>query len=147
MPLIVVGRVQKLFISQSNSHDRHSLQTMQLDCHGIIGDKYYQKSSERSILITSLDSYRLAHEHGIAMEHASLGENLLIDYNPYELQQGDRLHIGSAILAITQHCTLCEHLASIDARVPKLLKDDRGIFAKVIQAGKITVNDEIYLDK
>ncbi len=74
-----------------------------------------------------------------------MGENLLIDYNPYHLQAGARLKIANVTLEISQHCTLCKSFTKIDAKLPKLLKDDRGIFAKVIKSGSIKEGDDIYL--
>ena len=63
------------------------------------------------------------------------------------LRPGARLTIGDLELEISQNCTLCKSLAKIDARLPKLLKDDRGVFAKVISSGTIRKGDNIYLLK
>jgi MOSC domain-containing protein YiiM len=40
---------------------------------------------------------------------------------------------------------MCDHLSKIDESLPTLLKDDRGIFAKVIEGGVIKKEDKIYL--
>jgi MOSC domain-containing protein YiiM len=53
--------------------------------------------------------------------------------------------MGEVLLQISQNCTICDHLSSIDEKLPDLLKDDRGIFAKVIKGGVIKKGDEIYL--
>jgi MOSC domain-containing protein YiiM len=140
-----LGQVIQLFISKRNQKERQEKKAFKVDKKGILEDKYYNSNIERSILITSLESYQLAQDYNINMPHASLGENLLIDYNPYHLSAGTILKIGSAILEISQNCTLCEHLSSIDKRLPSLLKHDRGIFAKVIKEGKINKEDIIYL--
>jgi MOSC domain-containing protein YiiM len=116
-----------------------------LDTKGIVKDKHYDKNIERSVLIASLDSYELVKRHGIDAPYSALGENLLIDYNPYHLATGARLKIGNITLEISQHCTLCKSLTKVDVRLPKLLKDDRGIFAKVIESGSIKEGDDIYL--
>jgi MOSC domain-containing protein YiiM len=79
------------------------------------------------------------------MPFGSLGENILIDYNPYHLTAGDQLRIGEVLLEISQNCTMCDHLSKIDENLPTLLKDDRGIFAKVIKGGVIQPGDEITL--
>ena len=98
------------------------------------------------MLISSLESYEMAKEQlDVEMPYGYLGENILIDYNPYHLPAGNRLKIGSAVFEITQNCTLCNHLSKLDKRIPKLLRDDRGIFAKVIEAGDVNVGDDIYL--
>ncbi|WP_415407028.1 MOSC domain-containing protein [Sulfurovum sp. CS9] len=138
-----VGNVSSLFYSTANG--RTSTAELLLDTKGIVKDKHYNKNIERSVLIASLDSYALAKNHGIDVPYGALGENLLIDYNPYHLQAGARLKIANVTLEISQHCTLCKSFTKIDAKLPKLLKDDRGIFAKVIKSGNIKEGDDIYL--
>ena len=137
-----VGNVSSLYYSTANG--RTSTAELLLDTKGIIKDKHYNKNIERSVLIASLDSYELVKSHGIDAPYSALGENLLIDYNPYHLPTGSRLKIGNVILEISQHCTLCKSLTKVDGRLPKLLKDDRGIFAKVIESGCIKEGDDIY---
>jgi len=115
-----------------------------LDEKGVINDKHYNLDLDRSVLITSLDSYKLIKKSNIDVNYGSLGENILIDYNPYNLDIGSRFQVGSVILEISQYCTLCKSFAKLDSRLPKLLKSDRGIFAKVLEPGTINIDDIIY---
>lgn len=140
-----VGNVIDLFISVQGSSNRIEKESFHLDPRGIIEDKYYDKNIHRSVLITSQESYTLVNDHEIQMPMGALGENILIDYNPYHLNPGDQLRMGEVVLQISQNCTICDHLSSIDERLPELLKDDRGIFAKVIEGGMIKKGDEVYL--
>lgn len=140
-----VGKVYSLFYSPSTG--RTFTENLDFDRYGIMGDKHYSKKIERSVLIASMDSYLLAKKHQIDATYGTLGENILIDYNPYHLPTGSRLKIGDVVLEITQHCTLCKSLAKVDSNLPKLLKDDRGIFAMVIESGSIGSGDDIYLLK
>ena len=138
-----VGNVSSLFYA---SIDGSTLvQELELDKIGILKDKHYSKNIDRAVLITSKDSYDIAKKNDIDVSYGSLGENLLIDYNPYSLQSGARLKVSNVILEISQHCTLCKSFTKIDAKLPKLLKDDRGIFARVIEPGNIKEGDDIYL--
>ena len=138
-----VGKVSSLFYSPPAG--RTTVTSFDLDSKGIVSDKHYNKSIDRSVLITSLESYTLAITHGINVSYGALGENILIDYNPYHLTAGTKLKIGKVTLEISQPCTLCKSLTNIDSKLPKLLKDDRGIFAQVIESGSINEDDEIYL--
>lgn len=140
-----IGKVTTLFISVQGSSTRVRKDTFSLDPKGIVEDKYYDTNINRSVLITSEESYTLANKHNIQLPFGSLGENILIDYNPYHLTAGDQLRIGDVILEISQNCTMCDHLSKIDKNLPTLLKDDRGIFARVIEGGVIKKEDEIYL--
>lgn len=145
MRSIQVGKVLALFISPQSSAAPIQKTEIQVDEKGMLGDKHYDTDTQRSVLITSIESYTLAKVHQIEMPHSALGENLLVDYNPYTLPLGTKLQIGNTILEITQNCTLCNHLSKIDKKLPKLLKRDRGIFAKVAKKGSIKVEDTIYL--
>lgn len=138
-----IGTISSLFCSTT---DGRTLATeLLLDTKGIVKDKHYNKNIERSVLIASLYSYQLAQKNGIDAPYGALGENLLIDYNPYHLAAGSRLKIADVTLEISQHCTLCKSLTKVDAKLPKLLKNDRGIFAKVMESGTIKEGDDIYL--
>jgi MOSC domain-containing protein YiiM len=139
----ILGNILSLFIMQEEQQQKTSLI---LDSNGVHGDKHYNKKIERSILITSMESYTLVKEElNISMPYGYLGENLLISGNPYALQAGTQLYIGDTILEVTQHCTLCQHLSALDRRIPKLLRNDRGIFAKVIKGGEISINHSVYI--
>ncbi|MDT8337919.1 MAG: MOSC domain-containing protein [Sulfurimonas sp.] len=140
-----VGKIIELFISTKESSTRVNRSTIELDLLGIIGDKFYDKDNSRSILITSSDSYNLTKDYNIDMPYGYLGENLLMDYNPYSLSMGSRLQIGTAMFEISQNCTICNHLSVLDKRIPKLLKNDRGIFAKVVTPGKVSKGNDVYL--
>ena len=140
-----VGKVIDLFISVTGSSIRVEKESFNLDPKGIIEDKYYDKNIQRSVLITSKASYDLATKHHIGLPFGSLGENILIDYNPYHLTPKDQLRIGEVLLQISQNCTMCDHLSNIDENLPTLLKDDRGIFARVIEGGSIKKGDSVSL--
>ncbi len=143
MLLVKVAKILELHYSTNNT--KVLSPKLVLDKKGILGDKYYNKDRQRSVLIASHDSYKLAKKNGINIPYGVLGENILIDYNPYHLKSGVKLEVGSVVLEITQNCTLCNSLAKIDAKLPKLLQDDRGIFAKVIRSGTVYQGDNIYL--
>lgn len=140
-----VGHVLNLFVSHSGVSERLEKNELSFDTLGVIEDKFYNKNIQRSVLIASIDSYNLIKNYGLEMPFGYLGENILLDYNPYALEVGRVLKIGETLLEITQHCTICNHLAVIDVKIPTLLKNDRGIFAKVVGNGDIRVADDVYL--
>ena len=140
---ILVGKVLDMFISTSNG--RLNKKKLSLDAKGVLEDKYYNKNVQRSVLLATVESYELALSHGITAPYSALGENILMDYNPYHLEEGSRLQIGELILEISQHCTLCQSFAKIDEKLPEILKNDRGVFSKVIKEGTIEQGDNIYL--
>lgn len=140
-----IGQVLELFVSKEKETTRSQRAVIELDENGVLEDKFYAKSLERSVLLTSIDSYELALNNGIEMSHGLLGENILIDYNPYNLPIGTKLKVGEVTLEVTQSCTICNHLSTIDETLPVLLKDDRGVFVKVIESGFIKTGEKLHL--
>jgi len=140
-----VGKILELFISQEGNSNRIVKEKLYLDSAGVIDDKFYNKDINRSVLISSLKSYNIADENNISISYGALGENILMNYNPYHLAVGTQIKIGEVILEISQSCTLCKSLTKVDKKLPKVLKNDRGVFTKVIKSGFIHQNDKITL--
>ena len=138
--LINTGSVQELYFSVKGL-PRVNPNEIFADKQGVQEDKFYAKEVNRSVLIASMESYELAIKSGIDVPKGSLGENILIDINPYFLSVGSKIEIGDVILEITQNCTICNSLAKVDENLPEILKSDRGIFAKTIKSGKIRKGD------
>ena len=134
-----LGRVLSLFKS------KQKVDEILLDESGIVGDKFYAKDINRSVLLISQDSYDLAKKENITVKDGALGENILLSFNPYSFKLGTKIIIGDVVLEISQNCTICNSLSCIDKKLPKLLKNDRGIFAKVLKGGVIKTNDKIFL--
>jgi MOSC domain-containing protein YiiM len=142
----LLGNVIKLYISNTKTKQKEELTNIYCDENGVVGDKFYKKDKNRSILLSSLQSYDLAKNNNIDIEYGLLGENILLDFDPKDLEIGSIIKIGDLKLQIAQECTLCKHLSSIDNKLPKLLKKDRGMFAYALNSGDIKVGDKVYLD-
>ena len=138
-----VGNILSLHISRSDN--RECVESLDVDSSGVVGDKFYGKNPNRSILITTAMSYALADENGISLSVGDLGENIVMNFNPYTLDANSRFKIGEVLFEISQHCPVCKGLSAVDKRLPKLLKEGRGIFVKAVTSGTITVSDRIYL--
>lgn len=138
-----IGQIKQLFISSVEEKKRVSQNSINVDTKGIVDDKYYDTDQDRSILLSPIHAYELMKENDIEASYGQLGENILIDFNPYDFEEGTQLYIGDAILKITIECTICKLLTKINNKVPKLLKRDRGVFAKVIKEGTLNINDSV----
>ena len=142
------AKVLQLYISTGDkTNPRLEVDSITVDPKGVVNDKFYAKDANRAILLASKTAYKLAEENNIELENGALGENIYLDINPCSLIPGDKLVIGDVSFEITQNCTLCKGLSSINAKLPKLLKDDRGIFAKALHKGSISVGDKIKFDR
>ena len=139
-----LGTVEDLYISKHDVKDRLNQSEIVLDEDGVFIDKFYGKDKARSVLITSVFSYEKSLNEKIKISSGQLGENILVDFPLNKLNIGDQLDIGEVTLQITQNCTMCTHLSDIDERLPELLQEDRGIFAKVLKGGIIKTEDIVY---
>lgn len=141
----VLGSVVELFVSKEDKI-REQKEALTLELDGVCEDRFKGKDITRSILVVSLKSYEMAKQKGIDISKGDLGENILVDFDPYALEGGTKLRIGSAVIEISQRSSLCSSLSKINNKLPKLLKDKRGIFAKVICDGQVSVGDDISLN-
>lgn len=105
---------------------------------GIENDKFAGKKLDQTVMIVGLKSYEIAKEKGINLEFGCLGENILLDFDPHELEIGTNLIFQDAIIQITQVCTVCSHLSVFDETLPLLLKGHRGVYCKIINGGLIS---------
>jgi MOSC domain-containing protein YiiM len=69
--------------------------------------------------------YEIAKENNIDLVYGSLGENILLDFDPHEFKVGDIFYINNCAIQITESCTV-------------LLKNNRGLYCKIISDGEIT---------
>ncbi len=134
----------KLYISTGDpKNPRKECDCIKVDPQGVLEDKFYAKDPNRTILLSSIKSYEIAKQNGIELQEGLLGENIYIDIDPYTLLPGDELEIGEVRFAITQNCTLCKGLSQIDSKLPKLLKNDRGVFVRALGSGVVSVGDKV----
>src|SRR5690606_9861450 len=108
--------------------------------YGIEFDKFAGKKLDQTVLIVGIKSYEIAKNNGVFLEYGSLGENVLLDFDPHEFEVGTCFKIAEAIIQITQICTVCNHLAIFNDNLPKLLKEHRGVYCRILNSGVILNN-------
>lgn len=137
----LLGTAVKLFVSKTEQ--REEKRSLMLEFDGVCEDKFKGKDIQRSVLLVPLSSYELAKKNNINLTIGELGENILIDFDPHSFESGTKLQVGNAIVEISHKSSLCPSLSKISSKLPKLLKDRRGVFAKVICDGEIHKGDSI----
>lgn len=141
-----IGKVLEIFSAtkESSGLPRPKVKELNLiENFGIENDKFAGKKLEQTVMIVGLKSYEMALEEGINLEFGSLGENILLDFDPHNLEVGTNLIIGETIIEITQVCTVCNHLSVFDKNLPQLLKAHRGLYCKIIKSGFIFKDMEV----
>ena len=136
----ILGSVVEVFSATKNSSGlpRPRVEKLILiEGFGIENDKFAGDELHKTVMIIGLKSYKIAKEKGIDLARGSYGENILLDFDPHTLNIGDRLKIGNSVVEITEKCTLCNHLSVFGAKLPKLIKNHRGLYCKIIKSGEI----------
>jgi MOSC domain-containing protein YiiM len=136
-----LGKVLKTFSATKESRGLPRPQVASLNLiegFGIENDKFAGKKLEQTVMIVGLESYEIALKNGIKLEYGSLGENILLDFDPHDLSVNQELIIGTSVIQITQVCTICNHLNVFDEKLPTLLKNHRGLYCKILKNGIIS---------
>ncbi len=135
-----IGKVIDIFSAKKGQSGLPRPKVNSLDLisgFGIRNDKFAGQDENRSVMIVGIDSYNLAKKHDINLEFGSLGENILLDFDPHKYEIGTIFQIGNTKIQTTQNCTICNHLSVFHKRLPIIVKKCRGIYCKIIKNGRI----------
>ena len=142
----ILGEVLEVFSStkESSGLPRPKVESLNLiKDYGIEFDKFAEKNLDQTVMIVGLKSYELAKSFNIDLQFGSLGENILLDFDPHDFEVGKYFKIDEAIIQITQICTVCNHLSVFNEDLPKILQGQRGVYCKIIESGKILKNMKV----
>ncbi len=142
----ILGEVLEVFSAtkESSGLPRPKVESLNLiKDYGIEFDKFAEKNLDQTVMIVGLKSYELAKSFNIDLELGSLGENILLDFDPHDFEVGKYFKIDEAIIQITQICTVCNHLTVFNKDLPKILKGHRRFYCKIRESGKILKNMKV----
>ena len=133
------GTIDHLFIKPGHREDMIPVQTLNVvKQKGIEGDASFGRS-KRQILIIShdvVDSYGLM--------PGDLRENITVSqFNLSAIPAEARLSIGDVVLEVTGDCNPCDRLEELRIGLMDEIHGNRGILARVIEPGEITVGQTI----
>jgi len=146
--MVIAGFVKAIYSATENSQKSPRPVVDVLECienHGIRDDKFAGGDLEKTVMVVGQKSYDMAHAEGIELEPGSLGENILLDFDPHDFMYGTRFTLDDVELEITEDCSMCKHLTVFDARLPKLLLHHRGRYCKILQGGTIKAGQIVTL--
>ena len=114
-----------------------------IEDYGIEGDAHAGKW-HRQVSLLSYDKIEAFRQRGAQVEDGAFGENLVVEGIDFSgLPVGTRLACGEVILAVTQIGKECHHGCAIFQQMGDCIMPREGVFAKVIQGGKIRPGDEM----
>lgn len=140
-----MGRVLSLHLGSNSGLPKNRVEYLSLRAgFGAEGDRHAGRDPDRAILIAGYRSYKLARSAGIDLPPGALGENMLIDLDPHSLL-GRRVFVGRALLELVAVCTVCDSLSQFDLKLPKLLYQGRGVYARVLRGGMVRHGQQLGL--
>lgn len=145
---MIIGKVLGTFSAKKGDSQlpRPEVTSLNLiEGFGIEEDKFAGKNLEKTVMIVGQYSYDISSKEGIDIQVGSLGENILLDFNPHDYNVGTSFKIGNAVIKITENCTICNHLSVFGKKLPFIVKDCRGIYCTIIKSGVIKTNDSVEL--
>lgn len=110
-----------------------------LEDHGFEGDCHARAGGKRQVLL--IDEETLG---SLGLVAGMIKENITtrgVDFG--SIRPGMRLRIGEALLEITMVCTPCELMDEIRPGLRKTLEGQRGMLARVLGGGKVSIGDTI----
>jgi MOSC domain-containing protein YiiM len=133
------GTVRALLVKSEKGIKAAPRNSVQVTLYGFDGDRHARVSGRRQILLISgsvLDRFGL--------KPGDLHENVVVDgFDVMSLQEGQRLRLGDAVVAVTIPCEACVQMDRVRPGLQQALKDCRGMFVKVLEPGTVRIGDSV----
>jgi MOSC domain-containing protein YiiM len=112
---------------------------------GMEGDGHFG-FGHRQVSLLSAEEAEKMKQKVPNIKPGAFAENLLVrDFDLTSLKLGDRLHVGQALLEVTQIGKECHDRCAIYEAAGDCIMPRLGIFCSVIEGGKIKIGDAVYV--
>jgi MOSC domain-containing protein YiiM len=109
--------------------------------HGLDDDAHARPGSKRQVLLVSAD-----HLRAVGVEPGTIKENLTIEGADVQTWAvGQRVAAGGAVFEVTMECEPCHLMEAIRPGLQAELVGRRGMLARVVETGDVSVGDELQL--
>ncbi len=112
-----------------------------IEGRGLEGCAHARAGSKRQVLFASKE-----HLDAVGVEPGQIRENFTVEgADVHAWPVGQRLRAGDALFEITMVCDPCSRMDEIRPGLQAELEDRRGMLARVLETGEVSVGDEITL--
>ena len=141
-----MGEIIAVCISEKKGIQKHEVPYIDVKCrHGIVGDAH-AGDWHRQISLLAKESVDTMRCDGLDLFPGAFAENILTSGMELKtLPVGSRLRAGEALLEVTQIGKTCHNDCEIKKTAGKCVMPTDGIFAIVIEEGRIAPGDRIEL--
>jgi MOSC domain-containing protein YiiM len=109
--------------------------------HGLEGCAHARGGTKRQVLFASAQ-----HLDALGVEYGAIKENFTVEgADVHSWRVGQRIAVGGAEFEVTMECEPCERMEEIRPGLQQQLEGRRGILARVVKTGAVSVGDEIRL--
>jgi MOSC domain-containing protein YiiM len=109
--------------------------------HGLDGCAHARAGTKRQVLFASAQ-----HLDELGVDYGAIKENFTVDgTDVHAWAVGQRLGVGDAEFEVTMECDPCERMEEIRPGLQQELEGRRGMLARVIKTGAVSVGDEVRL--
>ena len=140
-----MAKVIAVCISEQKGTVKHPVDQVQLiKEHGILQDAH-AGSWHRQVSLLATESVDKMRQKYPDIPIGAFAENILTEgINLSELSLGTRLHVGEALLEVTQIGKECHADCAIRKQVGDCVMPREGIFARVLKGGIVKAGDKIF---
>jgi MOSC domain-containing protein YiiM len=137
------GTIISVNISEEKGKRKHSVESVLITSTGLQGDAH-AGNWHRQVSLLSMESIEKMRQAYAELSPGDFAENLTTQgFALSEVSVGNRLRAGESILEITQIGKECHVDCEIRQKVGDCIMPIEGVFAKVIEPGRVTVGDTI----
>jgi MOSC domain-containing protein YiiM len=140
------GTIRAVCISSKKSVRKKNVGSgVLIENFGLASDAHGDTVTHRQISLLALESIKKMQKMGLNVREGDFAENLTTEgINLLSIPLGTKIRVGpEAILEITQHGKECHTPCAIYHQAGMCIMPLEGIFAKVLQGGKVQAGDEI----
>jgi MOSC domain-containing protein YiiM len=143
--VIIKGKIRAISVSHDKGTSKTNVPDAILEAdYGIVGDAH-AGARLRQVSLLAIESIRKMSDRGAQVEPGNFAENITTEgMELFDLPVGTRIAAGrTAVLEVTQIGKTCHSRCAIYQQLGDCIMPREGIFAKVVQGGRIRVNDAI----
>ena len=143
-----MGKVIAVCISEKKGTQKKNVGTAQVvEDWGIQGDAHAGKW-HRQVSLLSSEKINAFRAKGAEVEDGAFGENLVVEGIDFaKLPVGTRFRCGEVVLELTQIGKECHNGCAIFQKMGECIMPREGVFTRVLKGGKVSVGDEMTVDK
>ncbi len=141
-----MARVVAVCTSQKKGTRKQAIAEGQFKAeHGLVGDAHAGVMPNRQVSLLTMESIDKMRGRGLELNPGDFAENITIEgMSLHTSPIGTRLTIGEGVLLeVTQIGKECHTACAIRRQVGPCIMPEEGVFARVINGGKIRPGDEV----